>query len=251
VIPQPGVATAALLPVDIRRFPWIRPLAADYAFAYEQLDGFFAGDPRSPDSWRDAIARAQAAHPSRERLVEILAAQQARRESPPQARAAVDELRDPRAVAVLTGQQAGIFGGPLFTLLKAVTAIRLADQVRRDHGVPAVAVFWIDAEDHDWDEVKSCSVLDSELTPRTVSVGDPEGARQRPDARVNLDATTESALAELERVLTPTEFTPAVLGALRAAYRPGFGTAEAFGRWLDAVLGPLGLVVYDAADPSA
>ena len=74
--------------------------------------------------------------------------------------AAADRLADATAVAVLTGQQAGLFGGPVYTLLKAITALKLADEVSRRHGVPAVAVFWIEAEDHDWDEVRSCTVLD-------------------------------------------------------------------------------------------
>ena len=76
-----------------------------------------------------------------------------------------------RAVVVATGQQAGAFGGPIFTLLKALTAIKLARAVEASHGVPAVPVFWVDAEDHDWNEVAGCTVLDAELTPKTVGVG--------------------------------------------------------------------------------
>ncbi|MEQ1760046.1 MAG: bacillithiol biosynthesis cysteine-adding enzyme BshC [Vicinamibacterales bacterium] len=251
MIPQPGVATTASLPVDIRRFPWIRPLAADYAFAYERLESFFSGNPQSPAAWTAAIARAQGVTRQRDRIVDVIAAQQERRGAPAASRAALQTMRDGKTVAVLTGQQAGVFGGPLFTLLKALTAIRLAEQVRREHRVPAVAVFWIDAEDHDWDEVKACSVLDGDLGHHTVSVGNPVGAHERPVARVALDAATDTAIAELERLLTPTEFTPALLAQLRKAYRPGQGTADAFGQWLESVLGDRGLIVYDASDPAA
>lgn len=248
---QTGLTTADALAVDIRRFPWIRPLAADYAFAYDRLQAFFAGDPRSADAWRDAIARAQAAARTRSQIVTVLQAQQTLRNAPAAARASVHTLADPQAVAVLTGQQAGAFGGPLFTLLKALTAIRLAEQVQRDHGVPAVPIFWIDAEDHDWNEVRSVGLFDADLRPHSVSVGDPSGAHERPVAQVALDETTEHAIAELERLLTSTEFTPALFEALRCAYTPGRGTAEAFGRWLESVLGDRGLIVYDASDPAA
>ena len=87
---------------------------------------------------------------------------------PGRAREAAARLADPATRVVITGQQAGLFGGPLFTLLKAMTAMRLAAEVERAHGVAVVPVFWIDAEDHDWAEVCGCTVLDQELSPRTI-----------------------------------------------------------------------------------
>ena len=151
---------ATRIAVDVRRFPWIRRLAADYAYDFRAVAPFFSGNPTEPSAWTDAIARAHAHRPGRDRIAPVVADQQRRRNAPPAARAAGALLADPRTVAVITGQQAGLFGGPLFTLLKALTAIKLAEKVTRDHGVPAVAVFWIDAEDHDWNEVRSATVFD-------------------------------------------------------------------------------------------
>jgi bacillithiol biosynthesis cysteine-adding enzyme BshC len=239
------------LPIDIRRFPWIRRLAADYAYDYARVAEFFAGDPASPEAWRDAIARTQQYSRDRGAIAEIVEAQQRRRGAPPEALEAASRLRDSDTVAIVTGQQAGLFGGPLFTLLKALTAIRLAERVRDEHQVPAVAVFWIDAEDHDWDEVKACGLLDGELNFRSVSAGHPSGANEGPVARVRLDDSATRAIGELEATLQKTEFSPHVLEALREAYRPGTGMADAFGRWLETALGPRGLIVYDAADPAA
>ena len=244
-------ADIARLPVDIRRFPWIRRLAADYAYEYARLAGFFAGNPSSPDAWRDAIGRTQRHVRDRDAIAQIVEAQQRRRQAPPEAIGAAASLRDDTTVAVVTGQQAGLFGGPLFTLLKALTALSLAARVRETHNVPAVAVFWVDAEDHDWDEVKSCSVLDADLIPRSVSAGTPPGANTQPVARVALDDAITTALAELEAALPATEFTPQLLQTLRDAYRPGAGMADAFAHWLEATLGPRGLIVYDASDPAA
>ncbi|MGE0451411.1 MAG: bacillithiol biosynthesis cysteine-adding enzyme BshC [Vicinamibacterales bacterium] len=246
----PGDASA-LLAVDLRRFPWIRRLAADYAFNYEAVAPFFSGDPANSAAWADAIRRTQAHRRQREVVGRIVLAQQERRGAP---RAAVDAARlltDTRTVAVVTGQQAGLFGGPLFTLLKALTALKLAARVSRDHQVPAVAVFWIDAEDHDWDEVRSCTVLDSALVPHDVSLPARTGGGQLPVASVALDATIEAALDQIAALLPPTEFTPAILADLRAAYVEGRGMADAFGRWLETVLGPRGLIVYDASDPAS
>jgi bacillithiol biosynthesis cysteine-adding enzyme BshC len=238
------------LSVDIRRFPWIRRLAADYAYEYGRLAEFFAGDPSSPDAWRDAIGRTQRHRRDGAAMSTILRAQQERRHAPAAAIEATELLRRPDAVAIVTGQQAGLFGGPLFTLLKALTAVRLAQRVRDEHQVPAVAVFWIDAEDHDWDEVRSCGLLGPDLDVRAVSVGNPPGAHAGPVARVRLDDSVNAAIAELEATLAPSEFSPRVFETLRQVYRPGTGMADAFAQWLEALLGARGLIVFDASDPA-
>jgi bacillithiol biosynthesis cysteine-adding enzyme BshC len=250
VLPQPGVTTASRIPIDIRRLPWIRPFVADYAFDHHKVADFFAGDPHDARAWAAAITRTQQHTRPRDLIADVVTAQQRRRGAPAAALAASAQLRDPSAVAIVTGQQAGLFGGPLFTLLKAITAIEVAERVRTEYHVPAVAVFWIDAEDHDWDEVKSCGLLDGGLARKTVAVGDPAGAHEEPVARVTLDESIETAITELAAFLPPTDFSASLLDTLRAAYHPGAGMADAFGRWLESVLGARGLVVYDSSDPA-
>lgn len=249
--PSGDAAPGTRLPIDIRRLPWIRRLAADYAYDFARLSPFFAGNPEDPAAWRDAIARTQRHPRQRERVVELLHEQQRARGAHANAIAATSELADPRSVAIVTGQQAGLFGGPLFTLLKALTAVRLAERVRSEHHVPAVAIFWIDAEDHDWDEVKTCRVFDPDLTLLSIGAGDPPGAHDRPVARVQLDDSVAAALSALESALPPTEFTPGLLDGLRAAYCPGRSMVDAFGRWLEQVLGDRGLIVFDSSDRAA
>jgi bacillithiol synthase len=251
---QPNAAAAASsslrLPVDIRRFPWIRRLAADYAYDFGGLSRFFAGDPSRPEAWQGAIARAQAHPRERARVAEILGAQLEGRHAPAEARRAAARLADPSAVAILTGQQAGLFGGPLFTLLKALTALKLAEQVEREHGVPVIPIFWTESEDHDWDEVASCAVLDGDMQRRTITLGTPPGAGQQPVASVRLDPAIFAAVEGLRFVLPATEFTDELIAGLSEAYTPGASMSGAFNRWMERLLGPLGLVFYDSAEPA-
>lgn len=249
--PPSSAATALRMPVDVRRFGWIRRLAADYAYNFARVAPFFAGDPSARDSWVEAISRAQAHPRRRDEVAAMLVAQQRRRDAPSPAIAAAERLREPRTVAIVTGQQAGLFGGPLFTLLKAITALKIAQHVGREYGVPASAVFWIDAEDHDWDEVRGCGVLDADLQFRTIQLAALPGAAETSVASVALDESIDRAIAELSGALAGTEFTSALLQQLRTAYRPGVGMADAFGRWLESVLGAHGLVVFDSSDPAA
>ena len=243
--------SATRIPIDVRRLPWIRKLAADYAFNYPALSRFFVGDPSQAQSWRDAIARAHACSRPRAEVADVVQAQQSRRQAPAEARAAAELLRDPRAVAVVTGQQAGLFGGPLFTLLKALTALKLADTLRSQHHIPVVAIFWIDAEDQDWTEVRSCAVLDNELRERTITLPPPEGAGEAPVASLRFGDEVLTALNELEAALPKTEFSPSLVASLRQAYRPGCGMAEAFGRWMETTFGSRGLVVFDSSDSAS
>ena len=125
----------------------------------------------------------------------------------------------------------------------------------REHGVPAVPVFWIDAEDHDWDEVRQLAVLDAELRRATVAAAPPEGAGERP-GRARCCWTTgidRSARRALRDALPPTEFTDWLhRRRSRDAYRPGARHGRRVRRagWKQ-VLGPHGLVVYDSSDPAA
>jgi bacillithiol biosynthesis cysteine-adding enzyme BshC len=238
------------IPVDVRRFPWIRKLAADYVYDFDAVAPFFSGDPSDRTVWAQTIARVQSHPREHQQIAAIVHAQQRRRGAAALAIDAGQRLADPRAVAVVTGQQAGLFGGPLFTLLKAITALKLAEQVSRERQVTAVAVFWIEAEDHDWDEVRSCTVFDESLAPRRISL--PAAvADATPVARVRLDASIAAALDELERVLAPTEFRAPLLADLRSVYSPGASMVDGFARWLERLLAERGLIVYDASDPAA
>ncbi len=237
--------------IDVRRFGWIRPLAGDYAYDFAKIAPLYAGDPSTPQAWTESIARTRGMARSRAAVADLLSAQQQRRGAPPAAREAARKLVDPNTVAILTGQQAGAFGGPLFTLLKAITAIQLARTTAREQRAEVVPVFWVDAEDHDWEEVASCTVLDPGFQPRTITLPKPEGAGERSVAALRLDARVEHSLDELASALGETEFSAALMSSLRAAYRPGAGMADAFARWLETLLGPYGLVVYDSSDPAA
>ncbi|MES1254306.1 MAG: bacillithiol biosynthesis cysteine-adding enzyme BshC [Acidobacteriota bacterium] len=248
---SPVAESPVRIPVDIRRFSWLKPLAGDYAYHFDRVAEFYAGDPSSDTAWAAAIAHTRGKARQPEQLAAVLASQQARRAAPAPAREAAASLADPDTIAVVTGQQAGLFGGPLYTLHKALTALALADEIARRRHVRAVAVFWIDAEDHDWEEVRSCTILDVELAPRTVSLPADAAPGGTPVGNVSLTADARHTIDELARILPATEFTPALVEELRRCYAPGVRMADAFGRWLEHLLGARGLIVYDASDPAS
>jgi bacillithiol biosynthesis cysteine-adding enzyme BshC len=236
--------------IDVRRFSWIRPLVADYATNFASLAPLYGGDPSHSDAWRTTIERVQH-RTGRPDVATLIRSQQERRAAPPPAREAGARLADPRTVAVVTGQQAGAFGGPLYTLLKSITAMQLARRVADEHRVPTVAVFWVEAEDHDWDEVKATTVLDGDLQPQRIELAAPDGAGRLPVAALTLDERVMEACDALAAALPKTDFTEGVIASVKASWRPGETMGRAFAHWLEQRLGPYGLVVFEAADPAA
>jgi bacillithiol biosynthesis cysteine-adding enzyme BshC len=244
-----GAAVAGVIrdAIDPRRFSWTRPLLHAYTQDFPSVAPWFAGNPKDPAAWSTAIRRVRQAPRDSMLTCRTLARQLDRRGAPAAAKQAAAKLAHPDTVAILTGQQAGAFGGPLFTLLKAVTAIQLARRISADHGVVAVPVFWVDGEDHDWDEVRIARVLSRDFVPAEVSLsasGPPDG----PVAGRLLDETIGETLEELVTLLTPTEYTADLAQRLGRHYRTGASVATAFAGWMDELLGALGLVVFEAAD---
>jgi bacillithiol biosynthesis cysteine-adding enzyme BshC len=247
--PSPAAGGAVREAVDLGRLPWIRPLVRDYSINFGSVARLFAGNPSDPAAWRDAIARVQRSRRRAPDVAALLTAQIEARGGPAESREAAARLADASTVAILTGQQAGIFGGPLYTLLKAVTTIQLARRVEREHGVPVVPVFWVDGDDHDWEEVRSAAILDADFDLRSLSLDHLPGAGTHPVSSLALDARVETLIETLGQALPASTFTQDVLAAIRRHYCNGRSLPAAFAGWLEELLGRQGLVVYEASDP--
>lgn len=240
--------STALTGLPLEHVPGFRRFAVDYAGHFERVESFFEGHPATTSDVRAAIDRTRAFPRQRGAVRDALVRQLAARSAPAEAMATAHALGEPETTAIVTGQQAGLFGGPLFTLLKAITAIKLAADISKAHAVRCVPVFWIDSEDHDWEEVRACTVLDGDLVPRTIALPAVVPADHQPAGTRVLGRAVDAAIADLESALSVTEFTASLLDQVRTSYRSGATLGGAFASWLDVTLGSRGLVVFDAAD---
>lgn len=236
--------------IDLNRLPWIRPLVREYARDYGRVASLFAGNPADPAAWTQTIARVSAASRDRQAVSAALVAQLRRRGAHENALAGATALASPSSVAILTGQQAGIFGGPLYTVFKAITAIQLARRVRATTGVEAVPVFWAEVEDHDWQEIRSARILDKDSNIVDVTASDVPNAGVRSVGSLEFDATITAAVDRLAEQIAQTEFSQELVAALRRHYRPGARVGTAFAGWLDDLLSRHGLVVFESDDES-
>ena len=168
-------------------------------------------------------------------LVELLAAQN----PGPSAAAALSSLAQ-GAGTVVTGQQVGLFGGPLFTPFKAATAIARARQGTAA-GHPHAAIFWLATEDHDFEEIDHVTFPSGKAIEKLQY---PQGneSTARPVGRVVIDESITPLLERAAELLGPSEATDAII----AAYQPGRTFAQAFADFYSKVFAAQGLLILDA-----
>jgi uncharacterized protein YllA (UPF0747 family) len=163
-----------------------------------------------------------------------------------------DRLAAGPVLVVTTGQQPGLFTGPLYTVYKALSAIALARRLERDRRVPVVPLFWVAGDDHDFAEANHTWFLNADGEPTEIVLRTrPAEAPLVPLAREPCGPEIGAALAHLRAGTPATEFQAAVLAGLERWYRPDATLADAFAAALDALLGPRGLVVLRVYESSA
>jgi uncharacterized protein YllA (UPF0747 family) len=155
-----------------------------------------------------------------------------------------DRLAEDAVLAVTTGQQPGLFTGPLYTIYKALSAIAWARRLERERGVPVVPVFWVAGDDHDFQEANHATFLTGGGAAVRIVLREREpDAPSWPSAREPCGLEIAAALAALRDGTPDSEFKAAVLGWLEASYRPAATLADAFAGALHALLADRGLAV--------
>ena len=202
--------------------PGTSKLFGDFLYRYDRVQRFYEAGPRP-------------ALPP-ERRAEIVAALAEQNGPHP----ALDELAKDNAVAFVTGQQVGLFSGPAYTIYKALTAIRLAERSRRN-GTPAVTVFWLASEDHDFAEVNHVWAFDSKHRPTQVVVGEAING-DRPVGGIEIGSWP---IGELRQAMSDLPFCDEVVQLVERAYQPGGTMAGSFRALLEELLKPYGVLFLD------
>ncbi len=230
-------------PYPLARMPHASRLLADYLENFSRLSDFYAHPP-SREGVLEAARRADISPQMREPVAQVLREQNERYGADPSVEKNLERFRR-GAVAVVTGQQVGLFGGPAYTVYKALGAVRLAQELT-ESGVEAVPVFWMATEDHDLAEVNQCFWATHTGFER-VDLPFPKEVEGRPVGDVALPedvaATVETLCGRLEGPSTPS-----ITRALQGSYRPGETLASAFGRLMRQLFAGRGLLLIDPTD---
>jgi bacillithiol biosynthesis cysteine-adding enzyme BshC len=223
------------------------PLFRHYLAGAPSVAPFYDGAQWDEPALLAAAKRTLERSLKRDALVAALVTQQESRGAVRAAsRAAL--LAQPEATAVVTGQQAMLFGGPLYVLYKALAAVKIAARLEEKRGQPVVPVFWVAADDHDFAEVRSASVLDESGQIRTLRYSPLREPVGQPASWIVLDDSIAALVEELGRCLAPGPHRDAILARVAECYRPGITLSGAFSRLVSSLLPEL--VVLDPSDPA-
>jgi bacillithiol biosynthesis cysteine-adding enzyme BshC len=160
----------------------------------------------------------------------------------------IELLRESDCIAVVSGQQAGLFTGPLYTIYKALSAVKLAGCLRQ-RGTKAVPVFWMASEDGDFAEVAKAEFIARNCQLKNVEVSTTLHREGQPVGHVITDGSIDGVVDQLFDLLPNSEFAADVKALVKDAWQPGRGYAESFAIMMTSLLGRYGLIFLDPLDP--
>src|SRR5260221_412690 len=228
--------------IPFRRLPHQPKLFVRLIDDYSSVRQFYAHPPNM-DAVREVASRLDYPAERRSEVARILREQNAAFGASAATTSNLEKL-ERGAVAVVSGQQVGLFGGPAYAIYKALTAIRLAEELS-EAGVPAVPIFWMATEDHDLDEVRHVTWFDSgKLVKFELPPSEGPG---RPVGNVRLGAAIEEKVKQAVALLSgPASETLSRI--LEQSYEPKETYGSAFGKLFAHLFAGQGLILLDPLD---
>jgi len=239
--------------ISFRRFPpesdIYSDLFLDYIDRFEAVGDYYAGDFRNHDVLRGVLSAVREFPRGREVLADVLHRQNVEFGAGQTTAANIALLRRPNTFAIVTGQQVGLLAGPMYTLYKTITALQLTAQLNQqfpEHRF--IPVFWLEGEDHDFEEVSHVRTVTTENTLFDLQYlphGKPLERNPGAVGAMPLTPAITQVLEGLRQVLPVTEFSGQVFDALNDIYKAGASMNTALARFLNYLFPDSGLVIVD------
>lgn len=221
-------------------------LFTTYVRNFSKLNDFFETNPFDENAIKEKVERFSFSG-DRETSVEILSELNKQFGADDAALNNISRLADKDALAVVTGQQLGVYGGPLYTVFKTISTIHLASKLERKYDRPVIPVFWLADEDHDYDEVREINILDNE---EVASFSLPPKNNHLPTvAEMTLPDELTDIRSNLKESFYDTDFSDDLWSILDDAFKPGNTFFEAFGRLINQLFSKHGLVLAGSNHP--
>jgi bacillithiol synthase len=228
--------------LPFRQIPHTTQLFTDFLSWSPAIQPFYSRSPHFSEWSKDETSAVSYDSARRARVADILERQNRAWDASPKTLENIARLRG-GSCALVTGQQVGLFGGPLFSVFKALSTVKLAQEAT-DEGSDCVPVFWLATTDHDLDEISHVSFLGPDASLQRLSAAT-RGLPDAPVGTVTFGPEIEPVVETAAGLLGDSEVTK----FLREAYRPGENFGSAFARLFSRLFANWGVILLDASDP--
>lgn len=246
------MADEGAIPLKLEPYHWEsgQVIAEDYLRHFERVQELYEYNPWNEESWH-ARTRWLDEHPKaadhREKLVDVLHRFNKRMGNAPEAAEQIEKLRNPETAVIVGGQQAGLFGGSLLVIHKAISIIQAARNASDVLGRPVIPVFWIAGEDHDFDEVSHLYTLSPEPSVEKIKLETPVGPRTSV-SRLRI-SDWQDVLDAVDRSLNSSDFKAGIMNKIQDFTETSETLTDFFGKMMAWLFGSYGLVLMDSDDP--
>lgn len=234
--------------------PQFPGLYVDYINNFENLSDFYEYDFKSNESFRKRIDYLQNfSNDLREKIANILSKQYENFSPSVKTLANIDKLKKNNSFAIITGQQISVAGGPLYSILKTITALKLSFLLKEKFfSYNFIPIFWMPTDDSDFDEINSLALINKENKPVKILFDKSERIDKKTIVgRINIEESHQIFFDELPEHLRSSEFTEELILNLKKYYTPGKTLKTAFKEFLMSLFDEEGLIIFDPDDPEA
>ena len=239
--------------INFGDIPGNHNLFLDYLYEFDNVKDFYKTNFRNKDEYLKVFKKISENHSeSREQLSRILNAQYNGFSPSAKTQKNIGDLKENKTLAVVTGQQLGLLGGPLYTFYKIISAIKLSNFLsERYDDFQFVPIFWLEGDDHDFNEVRHINIVDEKNDILKLEYGtEVEDEDNRGSVGyIKLDETVNQLFSDLEQNIRSTEFTADLLEKLKSFYSAGKSFKQSFKELIFWVFDKYGLIIFDPQDP--
>ena len=238
--------------INFSDIPGHQNLFLDYLYEFENVADFYSEDFRNKENYLKIFKSISENRqlPNSE-ISRILKDQYTDLNPSESTKKNLELLVDKKTLAIITGQQLGILGGPLYTFYKLITTIKLSQYLsERYNDYNFVPVFWLEGDDHDFNEVRSINLFDEANNLISIGYKDEieEDELRQSVGMLNFDSSINDFFNQLDKSLRPSDFKTAILERLKNVYKEGHTFKAAFRQLLFDYFDEYGLLIFDPQD---
>lgn len=224
-------------------------LFLDYVYEFENVEDFYLKNFRDFSNYTD-IFQSLTYKPKgiRAELVSILKEQYSHEKTSHLTENNINLLNNSNTIAIVTGQQLGICGGPLYTLYKIITAIKLCSSLKsKFEGYNFVPVFWLEADDHDFNEINNFTIIDTNNQLKKFIYNDhiEEDINRGSVGNLNFNDEITNVILDFISSIKETDYTKGIHNLLKKSYKENNNIKLAFRELLKDMFDEYGLVIFD------